>query len=114
MKVVLPWPPKDLNPNARNHWARGAKAKKAYRHACWALALKAGLSKAVPADAKPLVSLTFVPPDRHARDRDNMLASMKSGLDGLADAIGCDDSRWRLAIEVAEEVGGMVRVEITP
>lgn len=109
--VILPWPMKDLSPNARVHWAQLAKTKKTYRHACWALAAKAGMS--LPRDAKPLVALTFVPPDRRPRDRDNLLASLKSGLDGLADAMGCDDSRWKLSIEVSEQIGGFVRVEVS-
>ena len=110
--VTLPWPPKSLSPNARLHWAATSKSKAAYRYACRMLAKQAGIS--MPADARPLVSLLFVPPDRRARDRDNMLAAMKAGLDGLADAMGCDDSRWRLAIEVADEIGGMVKVTVTP
>jgi len=34
MKVMLPWPPTGLSPNARNHWAKTAKLKKQYREAC--------------------------------------------------------------------------------
>jgi crossover junction endodeoxyribonuclease RusA len=52
------------------------------------------------------VSLDFRPPDRRRRDLDNLLASMKAGLDGLADALGVDDSRWRLAIEMGEPAAG--------
>jgi crossover junction endodeoxyribonuclease RusA len=109
--IMLPWPPKELSPNARQHWASLARAKRAYRAACAWQAKAQGVGS-LPADARPLVALTFVPPDRRARDRDNMLASMKSGLDGLADVLGCDDSRWRLQIDVAQEVGGFVRVEV--
>lgn len=115
MNVTLPWPPSALSPNARVHWASLAKTKAAYRQACWALAHQAkGLQQWAPIDpaARPLVKLTFVPPNRRARDLDNCLAAMKSGLDGLAQALGCDDSRWRLQIEMAEEIGGMVKVEV--
>ena len=31
IEVVLGWPPTDLSPNARKHWAVVAKAKKQYR-----------------------------------------------------------------------------------
>jgi len=41
-----------------------------------------------------------------------MLAAMKSGLDGLADVLGCDDRQWRLQIDVADHVGGFVRVQV--
>lgn len=109
--VVLPWPPKDLHPNARVHWAKLAKAKKVYRHACYVLTKQAGIR--IDPQSRPLVSIEFVPPDRRRRDVDGMLAAMKSGLDGMADAIGCDDSRWCLTLVVSSEIGGMVRVQIT-
>lgn len=59
------------------------------------------------------VWLTFVPPDRRKRDDDNMIAAFKPGRDGMADALGVDDSRFRLHIEVADRVGGMVEVRLT-
>ena len=37
---------------------------------------------------------------------------MKSGLDGLVDVLGVDDSRWKVSFEMAQEVGGFVRVEV--
>jgi crossover junction endodeoxyribonuclease RusA len=112
VNITLPWPPRDLSPNARHgHWASHARAKKAYRIACAWEAKVQGI-KPIPPDSRPTVSLTFVPPDRRARDRDNMLAAMKSGLDGLADVLGCDDRQWRLQIDVADHVGGFVRVQV--
>jgi crossover junction endodeoxyribonuclease RusA len=108
--VTLGWPATILSPNARAHFHDVAKAKKAYRTACWALTRQAGIR--LRADASPHLVLTFVPPDRRARDLDNMLASIKAGLDGVADAIGCDDSRWTLTLKREAAVGGMVRVEV--
>ena len=108
--LTLPWPPKELSPNARHHWGALSRAKKAYRAACAWTAKEQGARK-VEADALA-VRITFVPPDRRARDTDNMLASIKAGLDGLADVLGVDDSRWTLTIARADEVGGMVRVEV--
>lgn len=110
--VVLPWPPAILHPNKRPHWSPLARAKGAYRFACATLTKQAGIK--LDPQARPLVSLEFVPPDRRHRDLDGCLASMKSGLDGVADAIGCDDSRWSLQIAMARdgEIGGMVRVTI--
>lgn len=93
------------------HWAKLAKAKKVYRHACYVLTKQAGIR--IDPQSRPLVSIEFVPPDRRRRDVDGMLAAMKSGLDGMADAIGCDDSRWCLTLVVSSEIGGMVRVQIT-
>ncbi len=113
--VTLPWPPKDLSPNARVHWAKLAKVKRAYRHACRTLALQAGLGAAFEGGLSPMhVSLVFYPPDRRQRDQDNMLAAMKSGLDGLADAMRIDDRKFRTTFEVANEIGGMVKVRVQP
>ena len=113
MKVVLPWPPRDLHPNSRVHYMALAKAKKTYRYACHMLTKQAGIK--IDPQARPLVSIEFVPPNRMARDWDGCLAAIKAGLDGVADAIGCDDSRWKLHISMAPdgEIGGMVRVEVT-
>jgi len=110
--IILPWPPTALSPNVRTHWAKKAKAKKAYREAC---AWTAKLHGAGPIKADRLrLTLEFVPPSRRAFDLDNALASIKSGLDGLADVLGVDDSRWSLTIRKAldGEIGGMVRVNI--
>lgn len=68
--------------------------------------------KPVKAD-KLHVALVFYPPNRRAFDLDNMLARMKSGLDGLCDVLGVDDSKWSLSIARADEIGGMVRVTVT-
>ena len=108
LHLVLPWPTKGLSPNARGHWAKTAKDKKRYREACAWTAKQQGAGKI---DASKLhVALQFVPPDRRHRDMDNMLASMKAGLDGLADVLGVDDSKWTITICTADEIGGMVRV----
>lgn len=109
---TLPWPPRDLSPNARHaHWSQLARAKKRYRSAC---ALQAKGQGAYPMVADRLkVHLRFVPPDRRARDLDNCIASMKAGLDGLADVLGVDDSRWTLSAELASGPGGLVLVEVT-
>jgi crossover junction endodeoxyribonuclease RusA len=110
----LPFPSKNLSPNARHHWSTAAKAKKAYRTRCRQLGNAAGLESAPKAFKAVLIHLTFVPPDKRRRDLDNLLASMKAGLDGVADAMGIDDSKWKLAIEMADDPveGGRVLVEV--
>lgn len=111
VRIVLPWPPSELSPNKRQHWAQLAKAKKLYRTACATRARIQGLDR-MAVNAVNL-KLTFYPPTRRRFDLDNLLARMKSGLDGLADVIGVDDSRWTLEISKADRVGGYVQVEIT-
>lgn len=44
---------------------------------------------------------------------DNCIAAMKAGLDGLADVLGVDDSRWELAATMGEpRKGGAVAVTV--
>lgn len=109
--LELPWPPKELSPNARTHWAKRSKIAKNYRAACHVLCKAAGVS--MP-EGRALLVLEFVPPDRRKRDDDNCLAAFKSGRDGLADALGIDDHRFVTQISISDEItkGGAVRVQI--
>jgi crossover junction endodeoxyribonuclease RusA len=44
-----------------------------------------------------------------------MIASHKAAQDGIADALGIDDSKFECSYRLGEPVkGGAVRVEITP
>jgi crossover junction endodeoxyribonuclease RusA len=118
MIVSLPWPPKAASPNARAHWAAVHRARSRYRADARILALAAGArdtGKTLPPNAALHVTLRVCPPDKRRRDWDNIIASLKSGLDGIADALGVDDSRFRLSIEMAEPVaGGRIDVQVKP
>jgi crossover junction endodeoxyribonuclease RusA len=111
--LELPWPSKDLSPNARHHWSTAAKAKKAYRTRCRQVGEASGLGLVPKASGSVLVHLEFFPPDKRRRDWDNLVASMKSGLDGLADAMGVDDSKWRLSFDVSDDPVEHGRVLVT-
>lgn len=113
MNVTLPWPPKDLSPNSRIHWSRRSKAAKAYRRACHVLTLEAGI-RGVDWEGDIHLWIDFYPPDRRHRDDDNMIAAFKAGRDGMADAMGLDDKRFRIHPYVKSEIGGMVKIRITP
>lgn len=110
MHLVMPWPPADLSPNARIHWAALARAKKKFREECgW----QAKAQGAWPIKADRIaVAFTFYPPSRRRIDLDNCIARMKAGIDGIADVVGVDDSKWRMSFEIAPHVGGMVKVTI--
>lgn len=110
-ELVLPWPPKELSPNARLHWSKKSKAAKAYRAACYLLTKQAGVK--VDWEGRVLVSLEYYPPNKRPRDLDNMLASTKSGLDGLADALNVNDKRFNLNISVADKICGFIKVTIS-
>lgn len=125
LEITLPWPPRALNPNSRGHWSKKAKAAEMYRYSCKIISLET--IQAQKYDAKALhalvvgghelhVSLDYYPPNRRARDDDNIIAAFKSGRDGLADALGIDDCNFRIHPFLhRDEVvnGGEVRVGIT-
>lgn len=97
--VTLPWPAKELSPNARVHWGAKSRAKAAARD----YAGKATLADIPPATRQAIahgddpipMKVVFYPPDKRRRDDDNMVGSFKSLRDGIADALGVDDRRFR-------------------
>lgn len=92
-RVICHFPPVACSPNHRDRWGRIAAAK-AYRKACWADARAARIK--APAEGFIRLRLDFFPPDRRARDDDNAIAAFKAGRDGIADALGVDDRRFRI------------------
>lgn len=96
--LVLPWPPKALSPNARGHWSKKHKAAQKYRSDCYYLA-KGGAT--LKPSTQGIIDLTvfFYPPDKRRRDFDNMLASIKAGIDGVADAWNVDDYKFRFHLD---------------
>ena len=115
IEIVLGWPPSDLSPNARLHWAKLAKAKKLYRQKC-ATVTKHQLKKYKYSELpeKLVLEMTFIPPDRRSYDRDNLVARMKSGIDGLSDALRINDKRFNTVISTMDQdyLGGFVKIRI--
>ena len=111
--VTLGWPSPLLSPNSRKHWSVKAKATKAARS-------EAFYATRVVTTIKPnwkaaALSVTFNPPDKRRRDRDNLQASLKAHFDGIADALGINDSLFVPTYAFGPVVkGGAVRVEIRP
>jgi crossover junction endodeoxyribonuclease RusA len=119
VRIVLPWPDKRLSPNARVHWRGKVKPKKearsdAYYIACRDIGRRLGRIRTALAGKAPIpVLITFLPPDNRRRDRDNMQASLKHALDGVADALKVDDNRFRPTYAVASACSpGWVRLEL--
>ena len=90
LHLMFPFPDAILNPNKIAHWTKKASAKKTSKTAGYYLAKE----KAVILDSEKryIVKLVFCPPDNRKRDLDNLLASMKSALDGMCSGLGIDDS----------------------
>lgn len=110
IKFELPFPDKDLSPNARKHWAKVAKKKKIARaDAYW-------MAKAHNWDIRPdeaiNIKLDFYPEQNRAYDVDNMQARCKALLDGLADGWGVNDKLFKPVSEIYPK-DGRARVEVT-
>jgi crossover junction endodeoxyribonuclease RusA len=110
--IVLPWPPKELSPNARAHFHAKAPITRAYRNQAYWLTKAAGAT--VPEQAPSVVlRCEFFPPDARRRDVDGMFSSIKAGLDGIADALEVNDHRFDFLICRAPPVkGGKVVVTV--
>ena len=103
--IELPLPPQELRPNARVHWAKKARKVKEYRsRAKWAalrimqrefgdLASRIGGEIIIPFPIEqPTVRVTMLNKTARKMDPDNLIASMKSAMDGLTDAgVWADD-----------------------
>ena len=117
IEIVLGWPPSDLSPNKRLHWAKLAAAKKQYRKNCLSASREQlkkyrGVTENIP--EKLVLEMTFIPPDSRSYDRDNLVARMKSGIDGLSDALRINDKRFNTVISTMDQdyLGGFVKIRI--
>ena len=93
--ITLPWPYKALSPNSRVHRMPASGYRRRARGDGWYAALAEGASSLRGAETLSY-RVTAHPPTNRRRDADNLLASLKSYLDGIGDCIGIDDSKWRL------------------
>ncbi len=92
MQITLSLPSPLLSPNNRSHWAKKHPVKSAYRNeGYW----KADALGTQLANYKHPVKITFYPPNNKPRDIDNCLASIKAGLDGIADGLAINDKFFR-------------------
>lgn len=90
--------------------AKAALAK-CYREAAY-WTVKGGYDGPLP-DGPIELDIKFYPPDARRRDLDNMLASIKSGIDGIADALEVNDQRFAFRISrEAPTKGGKVVVSL--
>lgn len=96
--VRLPFPDKSLMPNKKNgnHWAKTNNAKNIQKFDGYVLTMQA-LDQAGPQEWTENIplSLIYMMPDKRHRDLDNLLAASKAIIDGIAQAIGVDDKRFK-------------------
>lgn len=116
--IRLPWPAPCMWPNSRIDRRAASGTRRKYRETGAWVTRAAGFRRGHCENwHKVHLLITFRPPDRRKRDLDNMLAAIKSGLDGVADALGADDSRFEITIrrgELDRKGGGCVEIELGP
>ena len=115
IEIIIPFPDPRLNPNRSKgtHWAATGKIRKdAREYARWMG--RGVLCPPLSENGTIAVAICFSQPDKRRRDRDNLLAALKPSLDGIADALGINDSQFG-PVTINLEYGkypGFVRVEI--
>ena len=119
MIIRLDFPSSDLSANERGeHWSGYAKAAKRYRRDCWALCLSQTTARdraLIGSDGDRIdVHLEFFRPHKFRYDKDGLLTRMKSGLDGIADALHVNDYTFNPTFDIAKDTGNYVLVTLSP
>jgi crossover junction endodeoxyribonuclease RusA len=117
VRLTLPWPDRRLSPNARIHWrAKAPVTKQARSDAAYlTYAATSGgmreLRQTLGGEGPIPLTVTFYPPDKRHRDDDSMVSSFKAARDGIADALGVNDRRFRPTYQFADpEKPGRIEV----
>lgn len=113
----LPMPDSRLSPNSRNHWAVKSKVVKASRLAAAEEARRVLSDNQMEPPRWEKASMgvvLFLGPRNKQPDPDNLIASLKPYIDGLADAgiVANDKNLWPDRPEI-RRVERLPRVEIT-
>ena len=115
--LLLPWPRRALWQNFKCHWLLEAKAVKQARMGAFYASLEAGLTRMPTGEGwTHHLSFDFCPPDRRKRDLQNMPATQKAAIDGIADALKVDDAtfkvKWPEEFGTVSDNGGSVLVVV--
>jgi Holliday junction resolvase len=111
VSIELPFPPHTLSGHAsgNSHWKKTAITKE------WRERARIATNRAepcVPLTGDIKIAIHFIPPDRRG-DRVNFPNRMKPIFDGIADALGVNDSRFLPSYHFhAPEKPGAVIVEV--
>ena len=98
--AALPWPSKLLSPNARVHHLTKHKAVRAHRGIAMAIGREDGRKPI----QNPVLAVQPIVTTRRRRDIDNVLAGLKSALDGLTDAEWWNDDSDIVGITIRKPV----------
>lgn len=91
VEITLPWPAEALQSNSRKgRWGKARSTKKARGDA-----MIMALSSRVCHWPNAVIRIEYYPPSRRG-DPQNVPAALKAYIDGIADAMGCDDRKFRV------------------
>jgi crossover junction endodeoxyribonuclease RusA len=97
--IILPWPPASLSGHNKGHWH--GKSTVTAKHRGWAKLATQAAAIPTPAPGDIRIHVRFVPPDRRG-DRTNFANRIKPYFDGIAEALGVNDSRFLPTYEFCE------------
>lgn len=111
-------PPVEWSPNWRGHWRERYQAGRVYQLAVFYSCVdrrNRGYAEGISFPfTKARLDLTFIFPEQRRRDRDNLIASFKPGLDGIvASALLLDDDAEHLEIGKVEILVDPERAPLT-
>ena len=110
MRLKLPFPPSSLSGHHNSHWRVVRKVSNAHRQNAKDTASEQAF--AVPEEGDIPLHIHFVPPDRRG-DRTNYWNRCKAYIDGIADALEVNDSRFLPSMSFAEpQSPGWVEVTV--
>ena len=121
LTIEIPLPPRALSPNARVHWSKKSAAAKMMRNLATNACLLAQNEERwtdMPGWETAGLSATFYFKDRRgaSSDRDNLISSLKSAVDGIADSgLLADDHgvEWQSVVRAVDKSNPRVVLEIT-
>lgn len=94
LRIELGWPARELSPNASVHYMKRSRFKKAAKiEAGWAtkFAIQNNRDWEPEAETVKVHIIAHPKPSGPRPDADNLIASVKGHLDGIADALGVND-----------------------
>ena len=104
--IKMPIPPLALRPNGRPHWAVKAKASRIQRTEAKLRTLQVSRKLDLTGEKVLHIKNTWFKKTKTRMDGDNASASLKAARDGIAEALGVNDSifvNWPTKFEVDKE-----------
>ena len=119
LKIILPWPPHALWPNAHSLWQARARATLQTHAAAREATILAAWDQGQSSETIDLtraeipLEVTFHASTRRRYDKDGAIGACKGYFDGIAEALGVDDHHFSATPHRGEPVpGGQVVIVI--